>query len=150
MNKGIIMKKLAVLLSLSVIGLGGSLCAMERDDVVSVNNLSLTHRCNDFKHTLLLELKEKPVGMIVYNQDQEDKSFSGIEHLFVDEKFRKKGIEESLVGSACVRLKKLGCTTVDLQVRENNSPARAFYEKLGFKKDEFQYIGGMCIYSKEL
>ena len=46
--------------------------------------------------------------------------------------YRRKGYAEALVLALCHGLKERGNTTLALEVRASNEPAKALYEKLGF------------------
>lgn len=46
--------------------------------------------------------------------------------------YRRKGYAEALVLALCDVLKERGNTTLALEVRASNEPAKALYEKLGF------------------
>lgn len=46
--------------------------------------------------------------------------------------YRRKGYAEALVLALCDGLKERGNTTLALEVRASNEPAKALYEKLGF------------------
>lgn len=52
----------------------------------------------------------------------------------VKPEYRRRGIGESLLSKALCRAEEKGATTVWLEVRESNAPAKALYEKLGFSK----------------
>ena len=53
----------------------------------------------------------------------------------VDAKHRQSGIGRALVEHACAELAARGCGKVNLQVRDGNDAAAAFYEKLGFARE---------------
>ncbi len=55
-----------------------------------------------------------------------------IMNVAVSEKFRRKGIANSLMNRLLERAKEKNCKTVTLEVAENNKSAVALYEKLGF------------------
>ena len=46
--------------------------------------------------------------------------------------YRRKGIAEALVTALIARLKEQGSTSLMLEVRASNEPARKLYEKMGF------------------
>ena len=46
--------------------------------------------------------------------------------------YRRKGIAEALVTALIARLKEQGSTSLMLEVRASNKPARKLYEKMGF------------------
>lgn len=51
--------------------------------------------------------------------------------------YRNQGIGEALIRTALEKAKDIGLTRVELTVRENNKPAIALYEKIGFIKEGF-------------
>ena len=53
----------------------------------------------------------------------------------VDPALRQCGIGRVLVEHACTELAARGCGKVNLQVRDGNDAAAAFYEKLGFDRE---------------
>jgi ribosomal protein S18 acetylase RimI-like enzyme len=53
----------------------------------------------------------------------------------VDPKHRQRGIGRALVEHACAELAARGCGKVNLQVRDGNETAAAFYEGLGFARE---------------
>lgn len=53
----------------------------------------------------------------------------------VDPRLRQRGIGRALVEHACVKLAARGCGKVNLQVRDDNEAAAAFYESLGFARE---------------
>lgn len=57
-----------------------------------------------------------------------------LEDVLVDEKYRRLGVAEKLITHAIEYAKIKSKQKMFLEVRENNVPAIALYEKLGFKK----------------
>jgi ribosomal protein S18 acetylase RimI-like enzyme len=53
----------------------------------------------------------------------------------VDPRLRQRGIGRALVEHACAELAARGCGKVNLQVRDGNDAAAAFYEELGFERE---------------
>jgi ribosomal protein S18 acetylase RimI-like enzyme len=53
----------------------------------------------------------------------------------VDPDVRERGIGRALVEHACAELAARGCGKVNLQVRDGNETAAAFYEQLGFARE---------------
>ena len=62
-------------------------------------------------------------------------------HLAVASSHRRQGIASSLVTRAVDELRDLGCTKVNLQVRESNSAVIALYERLGWSADRTASLG---------
>lgn len=56
--------------------------------------------------------------------------------LFVAENVRSQGIGRLLIDSVMAFSKKDGAVRVDIKTEKTNIPAKALYEKYGFKKDE--------------
>lgn len=55
-----------------------------------------------------------------------------LEDLFVREAARGSGLGRALVESAFERARERGCRRIELDVNEDNAPARALYEACGF------------------
>jgi ribosomal protein S18 acetylase RimI-like enzyme len=55
-----------------------------------------------------------------------------IYHLAVDPAHQRKGCGGAMMREAEARLRRLGCTKVNLQVRRSNQEVVAFYEAIGF------------------
>jgi ribosomal protein S18 acetylase RimI-like enzyme len=55
-----------------------------------------------------------------------------IEDLFVAETARGSGLGRAMVEAAVARAKERGCRRIELDVDDENAPARALYESLGF------------------
>ena len=53
----------------------------------------------------------------------------------VDLKLRQRGVGRALVEHACAELAARGCGKVNLQVRDGNEAAAAFYDDLGFVRE---------------
>lgn len=57
-----------------------------------------------------------------------------LEDLFVSEDARRSGCGEALVRLALERAAVRGCRRIELDTNEDNAPARALYERLGFSE----------------
>jgi len=55
-----------------------------------------------------------------------------LEDLFVREESRRSGLGRALVEAAVERARERGCKRIELDVNEDNAPARALYEACGF------------------
>jgi ribosomal protein S18 acetylase RimI-like enzyme len=56
-------------------------------------------------------------------------------HLAVAPEFRKRGFASQLVRAAESALRALGCAKINLQIRNDNGAAIAFYRRLGVAED---------------
>ncbi len=64
-----------------------------------------------------------------------------INYMCVEPRSQRRGYGKKMVERAVRELEKLGCLKVNLQVRETNREAIAFYTKLGFTDDEVVSLG---------
>ena len=64
-----------------------------------------------------------------------------INYLAVDPKARGAGHGRALMAAAELRLRELGCPKINLQVRDTNPDAIAFYEQIGFTVDAVISLG---------
>jgi len=56
-----------------------------------------------------------------------------VENIAVQQEFRRSGVGSSLVRGLLAEARTAGATSVLLEVRESNPPARLLYEEIGFK-----------------
>jgi ribosomal protein S18 acetylase RimI-like enzyme len=54
---------------------------------------------------------------------------------------RRRGIAKALVEEALARLRALGCSKVNLQIRAGNDAATAFWRSMGFSVEERISLG---------
>lgn len=59
----------------------------------------------------------------------------------VDPDFRQTGIGRRMVEKVEMKLRKLGCQKISLQVRNSNESVIAFYEHIGFGNDDVLGMG---------
>ena len=96
---------------------------------------------------LIIDMKIKNNDGLFYVAEQDNKiigtvisGYDGhrgwIYSLAVHPKFRRKGIGTSLVNKALIKLEKLGCLKVNLQINRDNNNVIGFYEKNGFLTEE--------------
>lgn len=58
-----------------------------------------------------------------------------LEDVFVREDARGSGLGRALVEAACERARERGCKRIELDVNEDNAPARALYQACGFQTE---------------
>lgn len=58
---------------------------------------------------------------------------SDMMNLAVEETYRRQGVGRALVIALCETLKKSGASSLTLEVRSTNEPAKVLYESLGFQ-----------------
>ena len=58
--------------------------------------------------------------------------------------YRGQGVGKALMSAALNKAREKGLTRIELTVRENNLPAIALYEKMGFEKEGI-HKNGVCI-----
>jgi len=64
-----------------------------------------------------------------------------IYYLAVDPDFQQNGIGRRMVQKAEMKLRKLGCQKINLQVRNSNKSVIAFYKHIGFLDDDVLGMG---------
>lgn len=64
-----------------------------------------------------------------------------INYLAVDPKCRRLGYARTIIEEVERRLAEIGCPKVNLQVRQENVEAIAFYQKIGFSEDRVVSLG---------
>jgi len=64
-----------------------------------------------------------------------------LNYLAVLPTYQKRGYGRKLVANAIMELRKLGCLKVNIQVRNSNPSAIAFYKHLGFQDDNVVSLG---------
>ncbi|MEO6603960.1 MAG: GNAT family acetyltransferase [Polyangiaceae bacterium] len=64
-----------------------------------------------------------------------------INYLAVDPQFRHRGLGRQLMEEVEHRLKSVGCSKINLQIRRENVQAIAFYERIGFSEDAVLSFG---------
>jgi len=64
-----------------------------------------------------------------------------IYYLAVDPDFQKNGIGRCMFEKAEMKLRKLGCSKINLQVRNSNKSVIAFYKHIGFLDDDVLGLG---------
>ena len=64
-----------------------------------------------------------------------------INYLAVDPERRRRGFARVLMAAAEERLRALGCPKINLQIRNDNADAIAFYRRIGFAEDASVSMG---------
>jgi ribosomal protein S18 acetylase RimI-like enzyme len=64
-----------------------------------------------------------------------------INYLAVKPAFRRRGLGRRLMAEAEERLIAAGCPKINLQVRNSNADALAFYERIGYSSDDVTSMG---------
>ena len=118
--------------------------------------IDLWHRCNlvvpqnDPKKDIAMKLKVQPelffVGVILSSivstvMSGYDGHRGWIYYLAVDPDFQKRGIARRMVEEVESKLRKLGCSKINLQVRNSNNFVIAFYKHIGFGDDDVIGMG---------
>ena len=71
-----------------------------------------------------------------------------INYLSVDPEYRRQGLGQQLMTAVEEQLLAVGCPKINLQIRAGNGEAIAFYESIGFTKDEVISYGKRLIADK--
>jgi len=118
--------------------------------------IDLWHRCNlvvpqnDPKKDIKMKLQIQPelflVGAISNRivstvMSGYDGHRGWLYYLAVDPDFQKHGIGRLMVDKVVMKLRKLGCPKINLQVRNSNKAVIAFYEHIGFGNDDVLGMG---------
>lgn len=64
-----------------------------------------------------------------------------VNYLAVDESLRRRGLGRALMAEVEGRLRELGCAKINLNVRDENPAALAFYDRIGFGRDAVVCLG---------
>ena len=118
--------------------------------------INLWHRCNlvvpqnDPNKDIEMKLQVQPelflVGVISNRiistvMSGYDGHRGWIYYLAVDPDFQKNGIGRCMFEKAEMKLRKLGCSKINLQVRNSNKSVIAFYKHIGFLDDDVLGMG---------
>jgi GNAT superfamily N-acetyltransferase len=82
-------------------------------------------------HTILLGPAGAPVA---YGMAMPLDGFGYVHHVVVHSSCRGRGVGRALLSALAVRLRGLGCTRWCLNVKIDNQPALALYERFGFRR----------------
>ena len=64
-----------------------------------------------------------------------------INYLAVSPQIRRKGVGQKMVEEVEVKLRKLGCPKINVQIRSSNQDVIEFYGKTGFSVDDVVSMG---------
>jgi len=118
--------------------------------------IDLWHRCNlvvpqnDPRKDIKMKLQVQPelffIGVISNRivstvMTGYDGHRGWIYYLAVDPDFQKKGIGRCMFEKAESKLRELGCSKINLQVRNSNKSVIAFYKHIGFGDDDVLGMG---------
>jgi ribosomal protein S18 acetylase RimI-like enzyme len=93
---------------------------------------------NKDQYFFIAEIDGTPAGVVLMIVHE---GIAGIYAVATPPQFRKNGVSTSILKHAVIEAKKLGCSTITLQVK-NGSYAESLYRKLGFKTAfEMQIFG---------
>jgi len=123
----------------------------DEPDVIDLwRRCSLVVPQNDPKKDIEMKLKIQPelffVGVISSRivstvMSGYDGHRGWIYYLAVDPDFQQNGIGRRMVEKAEMKLRKLGCQKINLQVRNSNKSVIAFYKHIGFLDDDVIGMG---------
>lgn len=89
---------------------------------------------SDFLSGFVWEEEGKIVGNITINRTSPGSRRWLISNLAVDKDYQRRGIARSLMDAALELVKEYNGSSISLQVRADNAPARRLYESLNFKE----------------
>jgi len=105
----------------------------------------LTRSWNDPAKDIARKISDSPVGFLVGCEDGEivgsvmvgyDGHRGWVNYLAVAPSARRQGYGGLLMAKAEAHLKQVGCPKLNLQVRSVNESVLAFYERLGYTREE--------------
>lgn len=92
----------------------------------------IAHKLSDDNYLVLCAFeRSKPIGFIEFQFFSHD-SISRLSAVFVEERYRRKGIAEKLAKKAFFECRKKEINHLFLLVKESNTVAKKFYKKIGF------------------
>jgi len=68
-----------------------------------------------------------------------------VNYLAVAERYRRRGLGRALMNRIEELLKALGCPKLNMQIRSTNTAVLAFYERLGYARDQTVSLGKRLI-----
>lgn len=125
------MKNGGITIRVAVFADGEAVCAMEMAYIGSCWTQQMIDEAiaDDKCLFLVAEADGRAVGYLsgVFAADECD-----VSNIAVDERYRRRGIATALFERLAVGAKERGASKMFLNVRDDNSAARALYEKIGF------------------
>jgi ribosomal protein S18 acetylase RimI-like enzyme len=64
-----------------------------------------------------------------------------LNYLAVAPRYRRQGFGRRMVAEAEIRLRKVGCPKINIQIRTSNTGVIEFYKRIGFKPDDVVSMG---------
>jgi ribosomal protein S18 acetylase RimI-like enzyme len=64
-----------------------------------------------------------------------------VNYLAVDPAYRRQGLGRQMMEEVEKKLLEKGCPKINIQIRNGNSEAMAFYDKIGYKTDDVTSMG---------
>ena len=103
-------------------------------------------KTNIEKETLAVKITAEEAGQVVgraflyvLKNELHKEPFGFLEDVFVDADYRNKGIGKQLVEKAIVEARSRNCYKLIGDSRFENEAAHRFYERLGFKKQGYEF-----------
>ena len=117
----------------------------------------LTRPWNDPRRDLERKLADSPELLLVAEHEDElvgsvmvgyDGHRGWINYLAVHPSRQGSGLGRRLMALAEERLGALGCAKVNLQIRDDNTAARGFYEAIGYRQDPVVSYGKRLVWDE--
>jgi ribosomal protein S18 acetylase RimI-like enzyme len=93
--------------------------------------------------------REEPVGIVtcfIAFSTFAARPLINVHDLHVSRNYRRSGVARSLLDAVERRARELGCCKLTLEVQENNQPALALYESLGFVSGQYEPEAGAVLF----
>ena len=116
-----------------------------KDDVESESEEGFTKLLDDEDTTIfLLEAEEEVAGFMVLQEGEHPsrthEKYISIVDLFVEGRYRSKGYGTEMMEKAEEYAEKQGCDHLKVSAEVENTEARKFYEKNGFRQKKVKYV----------
>jgi GNAT superfamily N-acetyltransferase len=103
-----------------------------------INEKILSSNYYKFEYILEGKIIGRALFFLIYN-DLHPKPYGLLEDVFVEEKYRGKGIGKKLVQRVIEKAKELGCYKLIATSRFERENVHRLYENLGFKKWGYEF-----------